>query len=100
MTRVVGVFALAVLTAYAPATRAQQSSQKTYRSGEEAAQALFLAVQAGNEAELSRILGADKQLFAVDDKTRDDDERRQFVEKYREMHRLAREPKALIQWVG
>ena len=40
MTRVVRAFTLVVLTAYAPATRAQQSSQKTYRSGEEAAQAL------------------------------------------------------------
>ena len=100
MTRVIGAFTLAVLTAYAPATRAQQSSQKAYRSGEEAAQALFLAVQSGNEAELSRILGADKQLFAVGDQTQDDLERRQFVEKYREMHRLAREPDGTILYLG
>jgi voltage-gated potassium channel Kch len=100
MTRVVGTFALAVLTAYAPGTSAGQLKQKTYRSGEEAAQALFLAVQGGDEAELSRILGADKQLLAVGDTTQDDVERRQFVEKYRQMHRLAREPDGTILYLG
>ena len=54
MTRVIGAFALAVLTAYAPATRAQQSSQKAYRSGEEAAQALFLAGDSHDLVELAR----------------------------------------------
>jgi hypothetical protein len=100
MNRLLGVFAAVVLTGFAAETKAVPSSQKTYRSGEEAAQALFLAVQAGDEAELSRILGEDKDLFAVGDQTQDARERQRFVEKYREMHRLAPEPDGTILYLG
>jgi hypothetical protein len=73
---------------------------KTYSSPEQAAEALFLAVQAGNEQAVSQILGGDKELFSMDDKDQDDLDRQQFLEKYREMHRLVREPGGTILYVG
>ncbi len=100
MSRVMGAFLSLVVTAYATASRAEQSSQKTYPSAEEAAQALFSAVQAGDEQGVSRILGGDKELFSTDDKSLDDRDRQQFLEKYQEMHRLVREPGGTILYVG
>jgi Protein of unknown function (DUF2950) len=101
MIRITGAFALAVAVAsYAPASRAEELQQRTFSSPEEAAQALFLAVQAGDENGLSQILGGDRELFTAGDKDQDDLDRRTFVEKYRQMHRLAREPDATILYVG
>jgi Protein of unknown function (DUF2950) len=102
MIRVKGAFAsLAVVVAtWAPASRAQPAQQKTYSSAEEAAQALFLAVQAGDERGVSQILGGDKDLFSVGDKDQDDLDRRTFLDKYRQMHRLAREPDGTILYIG
>jgi Protein of unknown function (DUF2950) len=97
---VTGALALLVLAAYTPASRAQQSNQKTYPSAEEAAHALFSAVQAGDEKGLSQILGGDKELFSSDDGDQDDLDRRRFLEKYREMHRLAREPDGTVLYLG
>jgi hypothetical protein len=100
MIRITGAFTLLILTAYAPASGAQQSRQRTYPSAEGAAEALFLAVQAGDERGMSQILGGDKELFSLDDKSQDDLDRQQFVEKYREMHRIAREPDGTVLYVG
>jgi hypothetical protein len=100
MIRVTGAFTLLILTAYAPASGAQQSNQRTYPSAEDAAEALFLAVQAGDERGVSQILGGDKELFSLDDKSQDDLDREQFLEKYREMHRLAREPDGTVLYLG
>jgi hypothetical protein len=98
MIRLTGTLVLLVLAA--PASGAEQSSRKTYPSAEQAAEALFLAVQAGDEQGVSQILGGDKELFSMDDKSQDDLDRRQFLEKYREMHRLVREPGGTILYVG
>jgi len=101
MIRVRGAFALAVVVAtWAPASRAQQAHQTTYPSAEGAAQALFLAVQAGDEPGLSQILGGDSKLFSAGDKDQDDLDRGTFLAKYREMHRLAREPDGTILYLG
>ncbi|TMB12651.1 MAG: DUF2950 domain-containing protein, partial [Deltaproteobacteria bacterium] len=85
---------------WAPASRAQQAHQKTYRTAEEAAQALFLAVQAGDEPGVSQILGGGSGLFSVGDKDQDDLDRQTFLDKYRQMHRLAREPDGTILYLG
>jgi hypothetical protein len=100
MIRVTGAFVSLVLAAYVPASRAQQPNQKTYPTAEKAAEALFLAVQAGDEQAVSQILGGDKELFSVDDKGQDDLERQRFLEKYQQMHRLAREPEGTVLYLG
>ncbi len=99
MIRVTGAFAAVVLAAYAPASRGQVD-HKTYPSAEEAAEALFLAVQARDEQGVSQILGGDRDLLSLDDKSQDDLDRQRFLEKYREMHRLAREPDGTILYLG
>ena len=100
MIRVTGAFAaVVVVAAYAPASRAQVD-HKTYPSAEEATEALYRAVQAGDEQGVSQILGGDRELFSLDDKSQDDLDRQRFLEKYREMHRLAREPDGTILYVG
>ncbi|HXL19321.1 MAG TPA: DUF2950 family protein, partial [Streptosporangiaceae bacterium] len=85
-----------VVATWAPASRAQQAHPKTYRTAEEAAQALFLAVQAGDEPGVSQILGGDSGLFSVGDKDQDDLDRQTFLDKYSQMRRLAREPDGTI----
>jgi hypothetical protein len=100
MIRVTGAFVSLALAVYAPASRAEQANQKTFRSAEEAAEALFLAVQAGDEQGLSQILGGDRELFSLDDKSQDDVDRQQFLEKYQDMHRLAREPEGTVLYLG
>jgi hypothetical protein len=100
MIRVTGAFVSLVLAVYAPASRAEQSTQKTYPSPEKAAEALFQAVQARDEQQLSQILGGDKELSSVDDGDEDDFDRQRFVEKYQEMHRLAREPDGTVLYLG
>jgi hypothetical protein len=100
MIRITAAFTTLVLAAYVPASRAQQSKQKTYPSAEEAAQALFSAVQAGDGEEVLQILGGDKQLSSTDDETQDDLGRERFVEKYQEMHRLVREPGGTVLYLG
>jgi len=99
MIRVTGAFAAVVLAAYAPATRGQVD-HKTYPSAEQATESLFLAVQAGDEQAVSQILGGDRELFSIDDKSQDDLDRQRFLDKYREMHRLAREPDGTILYLG
>jgi hypothetical protein len=71
---------------------AQKSTQETFSSAEEASQGLFVAVQSDNQQALMHILGGGKELVSSNDEIEDKIEREQFVEKYREMHRLVREP--------
>jgi len=92
--------ALVLAGAYAIAARADQPSQKAFPPAEAAAEALYLAVQAKDEQALSQILGADQQLLSCGDKSEDERDRQTFLAKYREMHRLAREPDASILYIG
>lgn len=71
---------------------AQKSTQETFSSAEEASQGLFVAVQSDNQQALMHILGGGKELVSSNDEIEDKTEREQFVGKYREMHRLVREP--------
>ena len=88
-------FAL-LLAGYAQLGRAEQPGKETFSSAEEASQALYLAVQNDDEEAMTRILGVDKQLVFSDDAVRDKVERERFIQKYREMHRLVREPDATM----
>jgi hypothetical protein len=72
---------------------AQQPRQKTFRACGEASAALFAAVQKDDQSALLEILGpAGTAIISSGDEVEDRRNRQQFVEKYKEMHRLVREP--------
>jgi hypothetical protein len=72
---------------------AEQSGQTTFASAEEASRALFVAVQHDDPQALVGILGpAGKEIIFSGDAAEDANSRHQFVQKYQEMHRLAKEP--------
>jgi hypothetical protein len=80
---------------------AAHSDQPTYLSAEDAAGALFQAAQSGSEQAVQKVLGADKDLVSSADAAADELDRKQFVQKYQQMHRLARRPDgAKILYVG
>ena len=94
-TRLWQLAALAILLAgcFPSCSMAQQAGQKTFSSPEEASNALFVALQSNNEKELLDIFGPDnKQIVRSGDDTEDAQSRTHFVEEYKEMHRLAKEP--------
>lgn len=87
--------------AYAPSCVAGQSSQATFASAEEAGQALFLAVRSQDEAALTDILQSGNSPGSVDDQIQDRLDRERFVQKYQEMHRLARDAGGgLVLYIG
>jgi Protein of unknown function (DUF2950) len=67
----------------------EQAQQSTYASPEAAGEALFQAVQSGNEQAVQAVLGADDQLASSGDAAVDKLDREQFVQKYQQMHRVA-----------
>jgi Protein of unknown function (DUF2950) len=72
---------------------AQQPGQKTFASAEEASNALATAVENNDEKATLELLGPDaKQIVSSGDETEDASSRAEFVQAYRQMHRLAREP--------
>ncbi len=78
-----------------------QQKQRTFSSAEEAARALFTAVQSHNDREIMNILGAGSELVSTGDDVQDKLESEQFARKYQEMHRLVREPdKTTVLYVG
>jgi hypothetical protein len=70
---------------------AQQSVQPSYPSAAEASRSLFQAVQGGQEQDITNILGGPSELASSRDDAQDKVDRRLFVEKYQEMHRLGRD---------
>jgi hypothetical protein len=80
---------IAILTASIAA--AQGPAQSTFPSAQDAAQALVTAVQNDDQRALTDVLG-DAGLISTGDDSQDQTDRRMFVEKYQEMHRLTREP--------
>jgi hypothetical protein len=87
--------AVAILMAACFPTRsmAQQPGQKTFSSAEEAGSALVAAAQNNDEKAMLDILGPDgKQIVSSGDEAEDTENRANFVERYREMHRLVTEP--------
>jgi len=71
----------------------QQPGQKTFASADEASQALFAAAQSGDKRALLDILGpAGAPIVSSSDDVQDKKSRDEFVTRYQEMHRLAKEP--------
>ena len=70
---------------------AQQSPRQTFPSAEDASQSLFQAVQARNRQAAVEILGGTSELVSSRDEASDQVDLERFVQKYQEMHRLARE---------
>ncbi len=71
----------------------QQPGQKTFASADEASQALFAAAQSGDKTALLDILGpAGAPIVSSSDDVQDKKSRDEFVTRYQEMHRLAKEP--------
>ncbi len=72
---------------------AQQPGQKTFSSAEDACNALVTAAQNNDEKAMLEILGRyGKQIVSSGDETEDANSRANFVQRYREMHRLVNEP--------
>jgi Protein of unknown function (DUF2950) len=70
---------------------AQQPVQPTFKSAAEASQNLFQAVQANNEAAITKILGGPTDLTSSGDAVQDKLDRELFVQKYQQMHRVGSE---------
>jgi Protein of unknown function (DUF2950) len=101
----VAMVALAILAlllaGYAQTCLAGQPAQATFPSAKEASRALFLAVKNHDERAVTAILGAKQELVSSDDQVQDKLDRERFVQKYQEMHRLAKEPGgALVLYIG
>jgi hypothetical protein len=75
----------------------QQQGQKTFSSPDEASNALVTAAQNNDEEAMLDVLGPDgKQIVSSGDETEDAQNRANFVQRYQEMHRLAKEPDGTI----
>jgi hypothetical protein len=85
------VLALGITSGIGPVL-AQQSAQPAFPSAIEASQSLFNAVRSNNEQAIANILGGPTELTSSRDPDEDKVDRELFVQKYQEMHRLAREP--------
>jgi len=84
-----------------PSLAAEASKQTTFRSAEDAANALFVAVKTHDERALAHVLGAGTELTNSDDDLQDRLDRQQFAQKYQQMHRLWREGKGVtLLYVG
>src|SRR5271170_6094672 len=83
-----------VLAACAPTrSMARQPGQKTFPSAEDASSALVMAIQNNDEKATLEILGPDgKNVVSSGDDIEDANSRTNFVQKYQEMHRLAKDP--------
>ncbi len=87
------VVALLLTVCFPTRSTAQQPGQKTFSSAEEASNALVTAAQSNDEKAMLEILGPDgKQIVSSGDETEDANSRANFVQRYREMHRLVKEP--------
>src|ERR1700722_7658735 len=67
------------------------SDQPTYLSAQDAAGALFHALQSDDERAVQKVLGGDHELISCADAAADKLDRERFVQKYSQMHRLARQ---------
>jgi len=80
---------------------AQAAHEKTFSSPQHASNALYVAVESGDQAQIVAVLGGDMQLVSTDNNSNDQQERQTFAKKYQEMHRLMRRSDgAMILYVG
>jgi hypothetical protein len=85
--------AILLMLCFSARSIAQQAGQKTFSSAESASDALVTAAQSNDEKAMLAILGPDaKHIVSSGDDTEDAEGRANFVRKYREMHRLMKEP--------
>lgn len=71
---------------------AVEPGQKTFSTPGEASEALISALTNADQDDLLRILGpGSKEILSSGDETEDKDNRDQFVQRYRQMHRLVNE---------
>jgi len=87
--------AASLILAVAQPTLAQ-TQQKTFASAEQASQALYEADLNEDDRAVRGILGAARELTSSGNDEEDKLDRERFAEKYREMHRLVREPDGFI----
>lgn len=84
---------LAFAVSAPPHSVAQQPGQKTFSSASAACHALAKAVQSDDQPGLLNILGPDaKELISSGDPAEDKSNREEFVQKFKQMHRLVNEP--------
>jgi len=87
------VAAIFLTICFAVHAMAQQAGQNTFSSAEDAVSALVTAVQNNNEKAMLEVLGPHgKQIVSSGDEIEDANSRANFVQKYKEMHRLFEEP--------
>jgi hypothetical protein len=81
---------------------AQQKGQKTFSSAEQASTALVTAAESNDEKGMLEILGPEgKLIVSSGDDAEDAESRANFAKRYREMHRLVKEPDgATILYIG
>jgi hypothetical protein len=93
------LFALSLGSSFVPAF-AQQPGQRTFASADDAARALFAAMQTEDEKAPLSILGpAAEDVLSSGDPAEDEDARVGFVVKYQEMHRFVAESKDTLTLV-
>jgi hypothetical protein len=91
--RELAICAVLLMACFPLRSMSQQPGQKTFSSAEEASNALVTAVENNDQKAMLDLLGADgKQIVSSGDDTEDAHSRAEFVQAYKEMHRLAREP--------
>jgi Protein of unknown function (DUF2950) len=100
--RLASVSILPTLILWSQLTLAQELNQQSFHSPEEASVALFAAAQQTDNHALLEILGpAGKDLVSSGDPAEDRKERDNFVAKYKQMHRLAKERNGvMILYIG
>jgi hypothetical protein len=87
------IFALLLTMCLTTRSMAQQAGQKTFPSAEAASNALVAAAENNDEKATLEILGPDgKQIASSGDDVEDAESRANFAKRYREMHRLVKEP--------
>jgi hypothetical protein len=87
------VFAFLLTACFSTRSMAQQPGQKTFSSAEEASKALATAAESNDEKAMLEILGPEgKKIVSSGDDVEDAESRANFAKRYREMHRLVKEP--------
>jgi len=93
------VVALSLGGSFAP-TFAQKAGQQTFVTAQDAAHALFVAMQSQDEQSPLGVLGpAAKEVLTSGDPTEDADARVGFVVRYEAMHRFVTEPNGMVTLV-
>jgi hypothetical protein len=83
--------ALGVMLLLSGMSVAQLLEQPKFASPDDACQALFSAVQSGNEPAITKVLGGGEDLVSSEDAVQDRHDRALFLEKYEQRHRVVQD---------